>query len=125
MNLPVPPDIGFDRILLAAIWGLENITRASVPDVLLKHFGETGWSDLKTLTPYDYLQEPYETRAPSAMCEDYPRLYDGESGPTARALDAATTPSGAFFYCLTCGRLLQPNQMTILKTVLMKEWRSN
>ncbi|GMF19798.1 unnamed protein product [Phytophthora fragariaefolia] len=53
MNLPVPPDMKFDRTLLAAIGGLENITRASVSDALLKNFGETGWSNLMTLTPYD------------------------------------------------------------------------
>ncbi|KAG6582862.1 Fanconi anemia group J [Phytophthora cinnamomi] len=32
MNLPVPPDTRFDRTLLAAIRGWENITRGSVPD---------------------------------------------------------------------------------------------
>jgi hypothetical protein len=32
------------------------------------------------------------------MQEDYPRLYDGEYGPTKKALTAAFTPSGAFFY---------------------------
>ncbi|KAF1794646.1 hypothetical protein GQ600_6462 [Phytophthora cactorum] len=29
-----------------------------------------------------------------------PNLYDGTSGPTTKALAAATTPSGAFFYCM-------------------------
>ncbi|OWZ13179.1 hypothetical protein PHMEG_00013551 [Phytophthora megakarya] len=62
--------------------------------------GVSGWSDLATHTPYDYLQEPFEARPPDAMQKDYPRLYTGDSGPTPRALDAASSPSGAFFYFL-------------------------
>ncbi|OWZ00318.1 hypothetical protein PHMEG_00028521 [Phytophthora megakarya] len=32
------------------------------------------------------------------MLADYPRFYDGHSGPTEEALNAASTPSGTFFY---------------------------
>ncbi|GMF68623.1 unnamed protein product [Phytophthora fragariaefolia] len=42
--------------------------------------------------------EPYEPRSPKAMQEDYPRLYDGEYGPTGKALTAASTSSGAFYF---------------------------
>ncbi|GMF35341.1 unnamed protein product [Phytophthora fragariaefolia] len=98
MKLPHPPELSFDHRLVSTIAGLENITSGVVPDAFLKEFGEKGWSDLDTNTPYNYLQEQYEPRSRDAMYEDYPRLYSGEAGPTARALAAASTPSGAFFY---------------------------
>ncbi|OWZ19014.1 hypothetical protein PHMEG_0006802 [Phytophthora megakarya] len=48
--------------------------------------------------PYDYLQKPYEPRPPRSLHADYPNLFNRESWPTARVLDAATTPSGTFFF---------------------------
>ncbi|EGZ30731.1 hypothetical protein PHYSODRAFT_470206 [Phytophthora sojae] len=44
--------------------------------------------------------QPYEDRPANSLNQDYTYLYSGESGPTAKALDAAETPSGAFFYFL-------------------------
>ncbi|GMF29033.1 unnamed protein product [Phytophthora fragariaefolia] len=101
MNLPIPPDMRFDRTLLAAIGGLENITRASVPDAFLKNFPETGWSDLKTLTPYDYLQEPYETRAPSAMLPNKERLANHW-----KTLEEGAIPRGCFGKFMTRDRFM-------------------
>lgn len=42
--------------------------------------------------------EPYEPRPTGAMLTDYPRLCNGHYGPTTEALNAATTPMGAFLY---------------------------
>ncbi|EGZ19567.1 hypothetical protein PHYSODRAFT_364141, partial [Phytophthora sojae] len=100
VQLPVPPEMRFDGPLLSSLGGMENIASGAVPDTFLKEMGVNGWSELATHTPYDYLQEPYELRSPASMCEDYPHLYGGDSGPTPRALAAASTPSGAFFYFL-------------------------
>ncbi|KAL3656516.1 hypothetical protein V7S43_018596 [Phytophthora oleae] len=59
---------------------------------------KNGWKPLTKQTLYDYLMEPYEPRPATAMLEGYPRLYNGEYGPTAQALKSGATPSGAFFY---------------------------
>uniref|UniRef100_H3H3G5 CCHC-type domain-containing protein n=1 Tax=Phytophthora ramorum TaxID=164328 RepID=H3H3G5_PHYRM len=98
VQLPVPPKMRFGDNLIEAIDGLSNIAAGTVPDDYLKEMGINGWSDLQTHGPYDYLMEPYEPRPPNAMATDYPNLYTGESGPTARALEAAASLSGAFFY---------------------------
>ncbi|ETO68278.1 hypothetical protein F444_14880 [Phytophthora nicotianae P1976] len=79
---------------------MDGIVSGVVPDAYLKELGVNGWSDLTTHSPYSYLQEPYESRSPEALRQDYPQLYSGASGPTPRALAAASTPSGAFFYFL-------------------------
>ncbi|GMF59081.1 unnamed protein product [Phytophthora fragariaefolia] len=100
VQLPVPPEMRFDDRLLSSLGGMENIASGAVPDKILKEMGGNGWSELATHTPYDYLQEPYEPRSPASMREDYPHLYSGDYGPTSRALAAAATPSGAFFYFL-------------------------
>ncbi|KAG6608855.1 uncharacterized protein IUM83_12869 [Phytophthora cinnamomi] len=97
VQLPVPPQMKFDNGLLSSLGGMENIASGAVPDTFLKEMAVNGWSELATHTPYDYLQEPYEPRSPEAMREDYPNLYSGDSGPTPRALAAASSPSGAFF----------------------------
>ncbi|KAE9315291.1 hypothetical protein PF001_g7862 [Phytophthora fragariae] len=97
-NYPAHSELRLDGELISAIGGVASITSGAVPDAFLKDMGEQGWSELKTQTPYDDLMQPYEPRAPGSMRVDYPNLYDGESGPTARALEAASTPSGAFFY---------------------------
>ncbi|KAE9345279.1 hypothetical protein PR003_g8031 [Phytophthora rubi] len=99
-QLPDPPEMRYDHRLLSSLGGMENIASAVVPDAWLKEMGVNGWSGLATHTPYDYLQEPYQPRSPDAMREDYPHLYNGDSGPTSRALAAASTPLGAFFYFL-------------------------
>ncbi|OWZ07267.1 hypothetical protein PHMEG_00020360 [Phytophthora megakarya] len=74
---------------------------------------DSGWSDLATTTPYDYLQTPYEARPAGAMHTDYPNLYDEASIPTVRALEAAATPSGSFFTSCnqTYGTLSRKRQM--------------
>ncbi|ETL33123.1 hypothetical protein L916_14371 [Phytophthora nicotianae] len=79
---------------------MDGIVSGVVRDAYLKELGVNGWSDLTTHSPYSYLQEPYESRSPEALRQDYPQLYSGASGPTPRALAAASTPSGAFFYFL-------------------------
>ncbi|POM74075.1 Hypothetical protein PHPALM_9008 [Phytophthora palmivora] len=77
---------------------MSNIASDSVSDEFLKTMADTGWSDLVTTTPYDYQQQPYESRPPGTIHEDYPNIYNGTSGPTAKALGAAATPSGVLFY---------------------------
>uniref|UniRef100_H3GZJ6 PiggyBac transposable element-derived protein domain-containing protein n=1 Tax=Phytophthora ramorum TaxID=164328 RepID=H3GZJ6_PHYRM len=83
VQLPVPPEMRFDDRLLSSLGGVENSASGVVPGNFLKEMGVNGWSELATHTPYDYLQEPR-----------------GDSGPTPRALAAASTPSGAMFYFL-------------------------
>ncbi|EGZ10577.1 hypothetical protein PHYSODRAFT_261848 [Phytophthora sojae] len=93
VQLPVPPELRFDGKLIAAVGGMENILSGTVPDELLRDMGEKGWSDLSTSTAFDYSMQPYEVRPANSLIQDYPNLYSGESGPTAKALDAADTPS--------------------------------
>ncbi|ETO85715.1 hypothetical protein F444_00650 [Phytophthora nicotianae P1976] len=97
-EIPPPPEMLFDRSLLDAVGGVGTVERGSLPIELLGEMAERGWSAPTTQTPYDYLMEPYEPRPTNAMLDDYPRLYQGEFGPTSRALLAAATPSGAFLY---------------------------
>ncbi|KAL3662390.1 hypothetical protein V7S43_012717 [Phytophthora oleae] len=91
-QISVPPEMQFDDQLLSVLGGMERIALGKVPDAVSKELGVNGWSELETHAPYDYLQEPYEPRSTDAMQQNYPRLYRGDSGPTARALAAASTP---------------------------------
>jgi hypothetical protein len=43
------------------------------------------------------MDEPYEAQTVDWINEDYTGIYDGKYGPTPRAMQAAETPSGAFF----------------------------
>ncbi|GMF35348.1 unnamed protein product [Phytophthora fragariaefolia] len=88
----------FEDTLIEAVGGVGRISAGTVPCDLLNDMARSGWAPLVKQLPYDYLMEPYEPRSPNAMQEDYPRLYDGEYGPTGKALTAASTPSGAFFF---------------------------
>lgn len=98
IQLPGPPQLRFDGDLVSAVGGMANIASGSLSDTFLKMMADTGWSDVATTTPYEYLQQPYEPRPATAMYDDYPNLYKGASGPTDKAIRAAATPSGAFFY---------------------------
>ncbi|KAG6977533.1 hypothetical protein JG688_00000224 [Phytophthora aleatoria] len=59
-----------------------------------------------TLLMYNYLFSPicgsmnaYSLQLVGcSLRNDYPNLFNGESGRTKRALEAASTPSGAFFF---------------------------
>ncbi|GMF44358.1 unnamed protein product [Phytophthora fragariaefolia] len=93
VQLPAPPEMRFSPDARAVM-----DSTASARTAWLNEMGINGWSDLQTHAPYDYLMVPYEPRPARAMATDYPNLYAGESGPTPRALEAAATPSGAFFY---------------------------
>ncbi|KAG3253828.1 hypothetical protein PI124_g1618 [Phytophthora idaei] len=96
VQLPVLPDMRFDERLLSAIGGMVNIE--SGVDAVLKDMSVTGWSELAKRTPFYYAMEPYEPPTSSSLRNDYPNLFNGESGRTKRALEAAPTPSGAFFF---------------------------
>ncbi|KAK1942774.1 PiggyBac transposable element-derived protein 4 [Phytophthora citrophthora] len=98
VQLPVSPEMRFDDRLLSSLGGMESVASGIVPGNFLKEMGVNGWSELASHTPYDYLQEPYQPRSAGSMQEDYPHLYSGHSGPTSRALAAASTPSRALFY---------------------------
>ncbi|KAG6617203.1 uncharacterized protein IUM83_02424 [Phytophthora cinnamomi] len=97
-ELRYDPAIMFDPELLIAAGGADQLAGGNVPKELLETITKRGRKPLIQQTPYDYLMEPYEPRPANSMQTDYPRLYDGEYGPTSRSLIAASTPSGAFFF---------------------------
>ncbi|GMF23560.1 unnamed protein product [Phytophthora fragariaefolia] len=97
-DAPPPPELLFEDMPIEAVGGVGRISAGTVPRDLLNDMTRSDWAPLVKQLPYDYPMEPYEPRSPSAMQEYYPRLYDGEYGPTAKALTAASTPSGAFFF---------------------------
>ncbi|OWZ01073.1 hypothetical protein PHMEG_00027612, partial [Phytophthora megakarya] len=93
-QVPVPPEMRFDASLLSSLGGLGKVAAVAVAYTVLKEMGVSGWSELTTHTLYDYLLEVYEARPPNGMQKDYPRLYTGDSGPTTKALDVASSSSG-------------------------------
>ncbi|KAG4225547.1 hypothetical protein PC116_g26021 [Phytophthora cactorum] len=95
---PPKPELLFEDELIKAVGGVGTISSGTVPTGPLRDMGKTGWAPLTKQTSYEYLQQPYEPRPPQSMMTYYPSLYSGEYGPTAGALEAAVTPSGAFFY---------------------------
>ncbi|POM81531.1 Hypothetical protein PHPALM_483 [Phytophthora palmivora] len=95
---PPQPDLLFKPALLQAVGGVSQIEAGSVPTELLREMTNDSWKLLSKQTPYDYLMHPYEPRLPTTMQENNPRLYDGNYGPTLRALDCLATPLGTFFY---------------------------
>ncbi|ETP24974.1 hypothetical protein F441_02117 [Phytophthora nicotianae CJ01A1] len=93
----IAPDLHFDPELLNATSGVTAISRSNVDKTLLSDMKFNGWTDPSNVTPYPYIDEPYEARPDSWMLEDYSGIYDGNYGPTPGALNAAETPAGAFF----------------------------
>ena len=91
------PDLHFEPSLLIAVGGADQIARGNVQKNVLHDIKHNGWSDPSEQEPYPYMHEPYNARPADWMKTDYPGIYAGESGPTAEALAAATSPSGAFF----------------------------
>ncbi|KAL3656735.1 hypothetical protein V7S43_018399 [Phytophthora oleae] len=95
------PDLLFDPALLDAVGGVENVARGNVRASVLDDMKESGWTVHQLQTPYPYINEPYEARPEGWLREDYPGIYDGEHGPTERALRAASSPLGAFLRFVT------------------------
>ncbi|GMF14374.1 unnamed protein product [Phytophthora fragariaefolia] len=95
---PPPPEPLFDGALLTAVSGVGSIASGVIDAKVLKAMSTDGWSAPVTHEPYDYLQQPYVTRDDGDLQREYPGLYSGAYGPTSRALNAAVTASGAFFY---------------------------
>ncbi|ETK95904.1 hypothetical protein L915_01227, partial [Phytophthora nicotianae] len=44
------------------------------------------------------MDEPYEPRPANSMYNDYPGLYDGDYGPNAEVVAAASTPMTSLFF---------------------------
>ncbi|GMF54626.1 unnamed protein product [Phytophthora fragariaefolia] len=95
---PPPPEPLFDGALPTAVGGVGSIASGVIDAKVLKAMSTDGWSAPVTHEPYDYLQQPYVTRDDGDLQREYPGLYSGAYGPTSRALNAAATAYGAFFY---------------------------
>ncbi|KAG3119412.1 hypothetical protein PI125_g2043 [Phytophthora idaei] len=108
--MPTPPEMHLADAMITAIGGMNDIASGSVPDEFLKDMGNNGWYELVTKTPHEYLMEPYEHRPSGSMQDDYPNLYSGKWGHTARAMEVASTPLGAFFY------FMQPDMWETIAT---------
>ncbi|POM80845.1 Hypothetical protein PHPALM_1267 [Phytophthora palmivora] len=88
----------FDEALLDSMGGIANVASGTIHGDILKNMGVSGWSQPVSYSPFPYLDEPYERRPIESLRKDYTQLFNGPFGPTSRALEAATTPSGALFY---------------------------
>lgn len=77
------------------------VARGAVPATVLDEMRVNGWTVPQLKTPFPYMDEPYETRPDGWIGEDYPGIYDGDHGPSAGALNAASTPLGAFLRFVT------------------------
>ncbi|GMF27017.1 unnamed protein product [Phytophthora fragariaefolia] len=95
---PPPPEPLFDGALLTAVGGVGSIASGVINAKVLKAMSTDGWSAPETHEPYGYLQQPYVTRDDGHLQHEYPGLYSGAYGTTSRALNAAASASGAFFY---------------------------
>ncbi|KAE9351120.1 hypothetical protein PR003_g5038 [Phytophthora rubi] len=54
------PDLHFEPTLLAAVGGVDEIERVNVRENVLQDSKYNGWTDPSTITPYPYMDEPYE-----------------------------------------------------------------
>ncbi|ETP13112.1 hypothetical protein F441_11634, partial [Phytophthora nicotianae CJ01A1] len=93
-------DALFDETLVNAVGGIANIASGTINADILKDTATTGWSKPVSYSPLPYLDQPYEVRPDDALRDEYPGLYEGEYGPSARAIEAASTVSGSLFYFL-------------------------
>ncbi|KAG6617107.1 uncharacterized protein IUM83_04879 [Phytophthora cinnamomi] len=91
-----PTDLIFDPALINAAGGMDAVARGAVPTCVLDDMRVDGWTVPQLRTPIPYMDEPYEDRPSGWIREDYPGIYNGEQGPTAGALHAASTALGAF-----------------------------
>ncbi|ETI30034.1 hypothetical protein F443_22847 [Phytophthora nicotianae P1569] len=96
-----PTDIHFTPDLLATVGGVDVVARGAVPEAALDAMRDSGWTEPQLCTPYPYMDEPYEMRPDEWIREDYPGIYEGDHGPTAGALNAASTVLGAFLRLVT------------------------
>ncbi|KAJ8524175.1 hypothetical protein ON010_g16943 [Phytophthora cinnamomi] len=80
------PDLLFDPALLGAVGGVGEVARGVIRTSVLDDMHENGWT--------------------IAKLEDYPGIFDGDHGPTAGTLNAASTALGAFLRLVT-PRLLE------------------
>ncbi|POM59702.1 hypothetical protein PHPALM_31524 [Phytophthora palmivora] len=96
------PDVQFDEGLLAAVGGIDSMTvegfskKKSVE--ILKDMAQSGWECSVHQSPFPYMEGPYEPRPQQSMLRDFPGLLDGEYGPTADAIAAASTPASTLFF---------------------------
>ncbi|POM60518.1 LOW QUALITY PROTEIN: hypothetical protein PHPALM_30617 [Phytophthora palmivora] len=88
----------FDKALLDSMGGIAKIASGTSHGDILKNMGVSGWSKPVSYSSFPYLDEPYDGRPIESLRKDYPQRFNGQFGPTSRALEAATTPSGALFY---------------------------
>ncbi|KAG1689608.1 hypothetical protein DVH05_028512 [Phytophthora capsici] len=91
-------DAVFDKGFLEAAGGIDVVAGGTVSAATLADMSVNGWTEPVSFTPYPYLDEPYEARSSDAMSSDFPNLYGGDYGPSSRALEAASTVMGSFFY---------------------------
>ncbi|ETN15516.1 hypothetical protein PPTG_06780 [Phytophthora nicotianae INRA-310] len=91
-------DAVFNKDFLEAAGGIAGITRSTVNATVLKDMSLNGWTDPVSFAPYPYLDQPYEARSSDSISTDFPNLYRGDYGPSTRALEAASTVIGSFFY---------------------------
>ncbi|KAG1686287.1 hypothetical protein DVH05_006729 [Phytophthora capsici] len=94
-------DIHFTPDLLATVDGFDAVARGDVPATALDAIRDYGWTEPQLYTPYPYMDCPYEMRPDEWIREDYPGIYEGDQGPTAEALNAASTVLGAFLRFVT------------------------
>ncbi|GMF19651.1 unnamed protein product [Phytophthora fragariaefolia] len=91
------PDLHFQPSLLGAVGSVAEIARGNVSKNVLSDIKFNGWSEPSNVTPHPYMHEPYEARPADWIKRDYPNIYNGVSGPTPEALQAAETACGSFF----------------------------
>uniref|UniRef100_H3GJM0 PiggyBac transposable element-derived protein domain-containing protein n=1 Tax=Phytophthora ramorum TaxID=164328 RepID=H3GJM0_PHYRM len=95
------PDLHFDPQLLTAVGGVDAVASGTIRKQVLDDMAVNGWTVPRIQTPWPYMDEPYEVRPDEWLGKDYPGIYDGPNGPTASALQAASTPLGAFLRFVT------------------------
>ncbi|KAG1705074.1 hypothetical protein DVH05_005098 [Phytophthora capsici] len=113
----------FNESLIDAVGGFANIASGAIAADILKGMSTSRWSKPVTYNPYPYLNQPYVPRSIESLREVYPGVCGDDYGPTPRALEAASSASGAlfYFYSLGCGRvLLRPATSTSWR-ILTKE----
>ncbi|GMF59828.1 unnamed protein product [Phytophthora fragariaefolia] len=101
MTRQIPTDDIFDPALIDAAGGMDAVARGAVPASVLDEMRVGGWAEHQLQTPFPDMDEPYDTRPDGWIRDDYPGIYAGDHGPTAGALNAASTPLGAFLRFVT------------------------
>ncbi|KAE9035204.1 hypothetical protein PR002_g7700 [Phytophthora rubi] len=117
------PDLHFEPTLLAAVGGVDEIERVNVRENVLQDSKYNGWTDPSTITPYPYMDEPYELTGSKKTTRVSMMKSMGQHRWRWKPLRRRRVRSFGS-HRLQCGRILPSRSTTTFRRISMHKWQS-